>query len=178
MLEDYSDQGADSAPDAGSLPALPVNADGSPMSRGQMKEACRLAYCSGRHKLTELCVTYRLPYDTLRCWSREEGWSVTKAEVATQAHSGTVSAIADWLTEQRMEQMKRSVGRASRLQGAIDQCYPKDQEDKPLCPKDLQSIATAEERADLIIRRNLGLDQPGAGAPLVNVNALGSITFT
>lgn len=168
MPADYSDQGDEST-------RVPTNADGSPMTRGQMKEACRLAYCSGRAKLTELCCRYQLPYDTLRRWSVEDAWSVTKEEVAKQADSGTVSALAEWLLEQRMRQIRGSIVRAGRLQSEIDKVLDAG---NPLCPKDLQSIATAEERADLIARRNLGLDQPGQAGPLVNVNALAGITLT
>lgn len=144
------------------------------LTREQAREAIRLAYVSGSASLAVLSCRFAVPYDTVRRWSLENGWSVTRKDVASIADAKTSLSLANWLSEQRTEQQKRAISRSKRLQDAIDKALP---EGERLAPKDIASLATAEEKADKIIRENLGMTGASTSGPVFNVNALGGVTI-
>lgn len=155
----------------------------SPLTRLQAKEAIRLAYVSGRARLVELAELHGIPYDTVRFWSTSDGWTVERDSVLVSADAKTVSVMAQLLTDERERQIRRALQRSGGLRDAIDAVLREGDVAMtevgpiriPIGAKALQSIATAEERADLISRRNLGMDDQGGGSTNVSVNVLGTV---
>lgn len=155
------------------LPAWFYAEDGSTLSRLQIKEACRLAYCSGKAKLVELCAKWRVPYDTLARWSKTEDWTVTKAETLAVVDQKLTSKLSEWLVQERESQMKRGLARALRGQQLADQMIDAGKVQEI---KDLRDLAAAEKEFDLQARRNLGMESEGShSGPVINVNALGAV---
>lgn len=156
-----------------------------PMTRLEKKEACRLAYVSGRATLRELEDLHELPYGTLKRWSVEEQWGEAQSAVRTQAETNLVPKIADWVSKQHEVQVRRGLERGLAIQNDVDEVRKRGSVvvmtqagpvDIPFGPKDVQAIAMAEDKADLVIRRNLGMENQAAG-PTLNLNVLGTINI-
>jgi hypothetical protein len=139
------------------------------LERSAAKEKIRLAFMSGVGTLAALSIKERVPYQTVLRWSKEERWGDSKREVATISGQKTTENVADWIAEQRTVQIKGAITRARKLQAAIDRTMP---EGAVLEPSELQAIASAEEKADNIVRRNLGMDQQNQSGAAVSINIL------
>lgn len=147
------------------------------LGRLELKRKCRIAYVSGRSTLTDLAETHGVPLNTVMDWSKKERWNEEKALVTSESHRKVTDKVSDWLAEQRTEQVKRGLTRALRLQKGIDKAITDESGDvKLLEAKDLQALATAEEKLDTIARRNLGMSDESSG-PTVNVNVLSQIAI-
>jgi hypothetical protein len=133
-----------------------------------VRERCRLAYVGGMvRSLMELSEKAGVPHDTLRRWCRAERWG----ELEQQADAEATQNLGEWLSTERGRQMKRAVERARKLQAAIDTSVG----NRELTPSELRDMTTAEERADAIIRRNLGMNDSMASGSTVSVAVLSSI---
>jgi len=158
------------------IEAAIVNEAPSPWSpeRAAAKERIRLAYVSGKNTLARLAVAERIPYNTVMKWSSDEGWNKEKANVALKSDSKLIENIADWVAEQKTVQIKRAVKRSGALQAAIDKALADN-----LTPADIQALASAEERMDNVVRRNLGMDDQSGGRSSVSINILaGGVQMT
>lgn len=150
---------------------LPVGS----IERAEAKERIRLAYVSGRGTLLALAVKERVPYQTVMRWSKEDGWQGEKTQVVTVANQKTTESITDWVAEQRTAQIKRAITRAAKLQERIETAAENEaRRDEGLLASAVQALASAEERADNIVRRNLGMDQQSNGSSSVSINILAS----
>lgn len=143
------------------------------IERAEAKERIKLAYITGRATLLALAVKERVPYTTAMRWSKEEQWHVAAEETRTLSASKTVESLSDFIAEQRTLQVKRALTRAQKLQDLADLAAD-NEKSKPdgLLASAVQALASAEERADNIVRRNLGMDQQSGGNSSVSINIL------
>lgn len=145
---------------------------GSPI-RQEVKDKIKLAYISGKANLAYMSRTERVPYATLMRWSMEESWAEKKQAVAQRTESETIENIADFVAKERVMQIKRAISRAGKLRSLVDKAAENaERSEEGLKPSDVQALSTAEERADNITRRNLGMDQQSGGGNSLSVNIL------
>jgi hypothetical protein len=141
--------------------------------RLEAKERIRLAFIAGKATLAFLASQERLPIDTVQRWSSNESWGAQKCEIQQRADGRLTDDISDFLAKERTKQVKRAITRASKLQQCADKIiHDESGEVRRLDASELQALSTAEERADNIIRRNLGMDQQNGGNSGTTVNIL------
>jgi hypothetical protein len=138
--------------------------------RAAAKQAIKLAFISGSATLTQLSVKYMVPYETVARWSKNEHWKEQKGKIATVSEQKLTDNLTDFIAEERVKQVRRALGRAQGLQKLADEAVVNVGKD--LSPADVQALASAEERADNIVRRNLGMDQQHGGGSSVSINIL------
>jgi hypothetical protein len=143
------------------------------LERAAAKERIKLAYLSGSQTLLAGAVKEGISYHTVMRWSKEECWHGTKEVVAKTADLKTAENITDLIAEERTKQIKRALARAQKIQERIDKAA-ENEESAPegLLASAVQALASAEERADNIVRRNLGMDQQSGGNSSVSINIL------
>lgn len=150
---------------------------GSPI-RQEVKDKIKLAYISGKANLAYMARTERVPYATLMRWSMEESWAEKKKAVAERTESETIENIADLVAKERVKQVKRALSRSENIRSLVDEAAQNarrrvnEDGSSGIMPSDVQALSTAEERADNITRRNLGMDQGSGGGNSLSVNIL------
>lgn len=141
--------------------------------RAAKKERIRIAFVTGKASLAHLSRSEGLPYSTLSRWSVEEQWGEKKAEIALKTDEGLVENLTDFIAKERAAQVKRAISRAGKLRSLVDKAAENaERSEEGLKPSDVQALSTAEERADNIVRRNLGMDQQSGGGNSLSVNIL------
>lgn len=143
------------------------------LERAAAMERVKLAFISGQGSLVALSVRERVPYQYVLRASSDEKWSEQKLAVAQKTDSKLSENLADFIAEQRTLQVKRALTRAQKLQDLAD-LAANNEKAKPdgLLASAVQALASAEERADNIVRRNLGMDQQSNGGGSVSINIL------
>ena len=134
----------------------------TPEERARAKEAIRLAYTTGQAKLIDLSDQHGISYNTAQRWAKDERWGESRSVVLTVSDRKTDSELAQWLTTERVRQVKEGVAEGRAIREDVRKAREaSDLEEKVALAKVAQSLATAGERADLIIRRNLGMEDSG-----------------
>lgn len=154
------------APETTPEAAVEIIPAGTP-ERSAAKQRIKLAFIGGTATLAYLSKSEGVPYVTVQKWSSEENWGDLKRAALQKTDAKVAENISSWIAEQRVVQIKRSVSRAAKLQAKADQILPNITE-----ASELQSMATAEEKVDTIVRRNLGMDSEHPGGSAVTVNIL------
>ncbi len=165
------------------LPALELcEPEGPPPfsdERTAAKEAIRVAFLAGRSTLAASAVKYRIPYETILTWSKREGWAAEREKMAVAVTAKVTESLHDFIAEQKSVQIRRALSRAQKLQTLVDSAAENEAgQENGLLASAVQALASAEERADNIVRRNLGMDsQQSGGSASVNIIA-GNVSFS
>lgn len=153
--------------------------------RAAAKERIRLAFVSGKATLAYMARIEKVPYNTISQWSIKEKWGEAKAAVALKTSEELVENIADFVAKERVKQVKRALSRSDNIRSLVDEAAKNARQrvnadgSSGIMPSDVQALSTAEERADNITRRNLGMDQQSGGGNSLSVNILtNSITLS
>lgn len=141
--------------------------------RAAAKERIRLAFITGKATLAYMARMEKISYSTIMQWSSAEEWGKTREKTIEATSSKTEENIVEWMAKERMEQVKRAITRANKLRSLVDKAAENAEgSENGLLPSDVQALSTAEERADNITRRNLGMDQQSGGGSSLSVNIL------
>lgn len=141
--------------------------------RAAAKERIRIAFVTGKATLAYMSRVEKVPYGTIAQWSVNEKWGEAKAAVAEQTSNSLVENLSDFIAKERAVQVKRAISRANKLRSLVDKAAENAEgSENGLLPSDVQALSTAEERADNITRRNLGMDQQSGGGSSLSVNIL------
>lgn len=148
--------------------------------RAAAKERIRLAFITGKATLAYMARTEKISYSTIMQWSSAEEWGKAREKTIEAASSKTEENIVEWMAKERTAQIKRSLSRAGNIRSLVDEAAENARRSESgLLPSDVQALSTAEERADNITRRNLGMDQQSGGGNSLSVNILtNSITLS
>lgn len=146
--------------------------------RAKAKEEIKLAFVTGKHTLASLASRYLIPLTTIQQWSAKENWGEIKETMLQSVNGKVVASAADMLAKEREAQIRRSLVRSRQLQDGADKILLDDEgKVKKLEAGELQALAVAEDRADQIARRNLGMEDKGGNSTSFNVNFIGSANF-
>ncbi len=150
--------------------------------RAQAKESIRLAFISGRATLAASAIKHRIPYETVLGWSKREEWALERDKTGSAISRIVTETMQDFVAEQKQVQIRRALVRAQKLRELVDSAAENEKgTDVGLLASAVQALASAEERADNIVRRNLGMDgQSNGGGSQVSVNivASGGVQFS
>jgi hypothetical protein len=147
----------------------------------ERKEAVKLAFIAGKATLAALSIKYGISYKTVQNWSQVERWGEAKEKLAVRIEGKFGDNLVDWLAKEKEKQIRRALTRSERLQRLSEEAegVARASEDG-LRPVDVQALA-AEEKADNMARRNLGMDGTGGGGGSqvsVNIVASGGVQFS
>lgn len=122
--------------------------------------------------MRELAELNGIPTDTVLRWSKEDAWGDAKLSAVQTAGQIVTKKAGEWIAKQQAGQIRRGVIRARIGQREIDRVRRRS--GNTLEMKDLRDMAAAEKDFDMQVRRNLGMEDQGAGGMSVSLRVVGN----
>jgi hypothetical protein len=159
------------APDLIGTGIKPASA-AAPLTRKQAREAIRAAYISGRGEIGALAILHGIPPKTAYRWSSREKWQVASSQMRESVAERVRNATESQMAKQQEEHLCRILPAAARLIDKVAKATDNVRDDSPDAPDHLSRLAMGLERADMVARRNLGMESESGSGRGLNINIL------